>query len=323
MPSSPKVSLQINLSPGDYLHAKYLLKHQLKALSGQVDEILLTVDTRVSKGRFSTDWEIYKDALNTFLKTEIEPGFKVRIIFVDYSKPVKQAIAQYFFGGDHIPDKDFRGGPFYAYFFGLFNAANDLVFHLDSDIFLGGGSQTWINEAVQLFKNDASCFTVSPLPGPPHPEDILIGQDIESKIAPYTFAFTNMSTRIFMLDKSRFKTQKLSLKKPAIRSQIKALIDGNSNADLPEHMISDYLKKHHLKRIDFLGDSPGLWSLHPPYRSKTFYAGLQKLISDVENGGLPAAQNGYYDVVDEVCDWTEGRQNLKNKRWWKRYFSRA
>jgi hypothetical protein len=313
-----KTSLQINLSPGDYLHVKLLLKHQLKILSGQVDEIVLTVDTKPSKGRFSKDWFAYKDQLNDFLATEIAPAFDVRTVFVDYSQPAKLDVARYFFGGNDIPDKDFRGGPFYAYFFGLFAAANNLVFHLDSDMFLGGGSQTWISEAVQLFSSNRSCLIVSPLPGPPHPGDLLIGQESARKIAPYTYAFDNMSTRIFMVDKGRFITQKLSLKKPAFRQQVKAFADGNTNADLPEHLISAYQKKNNLERIDFFGTAPGLWSLHPPYRTKTFYDNLGALISNVEVNNLPESQNGYYDMVDEACDWTEAKEKLKQNRWWKR-----
>lgn len=312
---SQKISLQINLSPGDYLHAKYLLKHQLQTLSGQVDEILLTVDTRRSKGRFSQDWDLYKEQLNLFLKDEIEPNYKVRIVFVDYGKSAKSTIARYFFGANNIPDKDFRGGPFYAYFFGMFMTSHDLVFHLDSDMFLGGGSQVWVKEAVAYLKNDNSCFIVSPLPGPPHPEDILINQVIKRKVAPHTYAFDGMSTRIFLIDKARFKTQKLALEKPNVRGQIKAIVQGNPNADLPEHIISNYLKKNDVERIDFLGQDKGLWSLHPPYRTKTFYENLQTIIASIESGQLPDNQKGFYDIVDEVCDWTEARERLKNKRW--------
>lgn len=62
-----KVSLRINLAPGDYPHAKHILKHQLDILSNQVDEIILTVDTRQSKGKFAKVWDANKDLLNQFL----------------------------------------------------------------------------------------------------------------------------------------------------------------------------------------------------------------------------------------------------------------
>ena len=68
----PPVSLKINLAPGDYRHAKHILPHQLKILAGQVDEIILTVDTKPSKGRFAEGWNEYKELLNTFLQDEIK-----------------------------------------------------------------------------------------------------------------------------------------------------------------------------------------------------------------------------------------------------------
>jgi hypothetical protein len=312
-----KVSLQINLSPGDFLYARYILKHQLKVLASQVNEIILTVESKASKGRFSADWAAYQDQLNDFLVKEIQHEFSARIVRVDYGRAAKEAVGNYFFGEKDLPEKDFRGGPHYAYFYGLFMASNDLVFHLDSDMFLGGGSQTWISEAAAFFKKDSSCFIVSPLPGPPHPDDILIDQDIKLKLDPYTYVLHGMSTRIFLIDKAKFNTHKLSLQKPGLSSQLKAVFRGNPNADLPENILSAYIKNHQLKRIDFLGRGNGLWSLHPPYRTKSFLEHLPSLITRIESGNLPDQQCGYYDIIDEVCDWSEARLKLKNKRWWK------
>lgn len=313
-----KVSLQINLAPGDYPHAKHILKHQLDVLSDQVDEIILTVDTRQSKGRFAEGWDANKDLLNQFLSEEIQSKYNVKIVPVDYSSSTKKQVAEYFFGESSLPDKDFRGGPFYAYFFGIYTAKNNLVFHLDSDMFLGGGGQEWITEAEQFFESEPSCFIISPLPGPPNNTDVLTDQHVIHKIAPYTWQLNGMSTRIFMMDKSRFKLHKLVLTKPPVRGQVKAIVEGNSNADLPEHIISTYISKHNLKRIDFLGTGKGLWSLHPPYRTQGFYDDLPKLIDRVISNNLPEKQQGFYDIIDEVCDWTSAREKLKNNRWWKR-----
>lgn len=312
------VSLQINLAPGDYRHARYLLAHQLNVLHAQVDEIILTVDTQPGKGRFAEGWATYKDALDQFLKTELEPNYPVKIIPVDYSAAVKQKVARYFFGTDNIPVKDFRGGPFYAYFFGLYSASNNLVFHLDSDMFLGGGSQTWLAEAVQYFNNNPACLVMAPLPGPPRTDDTLIDQQVIDKPAPFTWQLGGMSTRIFLMDKSKFNTDKLKLAKPSPRNQLKAFTQGHDPAALPEHLIANYIKKHRLKRIDFLGSGKGMWSLHPPYRTAAFYEQLPEIITRVEANDLPGEQQGFYDIIDEVCDWTEAREKLKHNRWWKR-----
>ncbi|WP_443938106.1 hypothetical protein [Pedobacter sp. MW01-1-1] len=54
MPSeNKKISSQINLTPSDYPSAKYILPHQLKILANQVDEIVLTIESKPSKGRFA------------------------------------------------------------------------------------------------------------------------------------------------------------------------------------------------------------------------------------------------------------------------------
>ena len=320
MPFSKKVSLQINLAPGDYLHARYILPHQLKTLAHQVDEVILTIDTRQSRGRFSAGWHQYKDLLNDFLSKNIQAAYNVKIIPVDYSIEMKLKIAGYFFGTDYIPEKDFRGGPFYAYFFGLYSATNNLIFHLDSDIFLGGSSKTWITEAADFFETDPSCFISSPLPGPPHADDILIDQEVIHKIAPYTWQLNGMSTRLFMTDKSKFNANKLLFAKPGLRNQVKAIVEGNANADLPEHILSAYIRKNNLKRIDFLGSGLGLWSLHPPYRTKIFYDEVQALILRIELNDLPKKQQGFYDIVDEVCDWSEAKKVIAANRWWKRIF---
>jgi hypothetical protein len=313
-----KVSLQINLAPGDYLHARYLLVHQLETLAGQVDEVILTIDTRPAKGRFSEGWETYRETLDRFLSEEITSKFNVRLIPVDYSPVTRGAVAQYFFGENDMPAKDFRGGPFYAYFFGLYTAVNSHVLHLDSDMILGGVSQGWINEALDLFEKNPALLIASPLPGPPHPQDILVGQPAAEKIAPYTYLFNGMSTRIFLIDKSKFEKNKLILRKPGLRNQVKSFIEGNPNADLPEHIFSEFMVKHNFERIDFLGTGKGLWSLHPPYRTTAFYNDLPELLRRIASGDLPEAQYGFYDMVNELCDWQEATAKIKNNRWWKR-----
>jgi hypothetical protein len=317
-----KVTLQISLAPGDLPHAKYLLKHQLNILSSQVDEVILTVDTKSSKGRFGEGWAAYQQPFNDFLKNEILPNYPVRIIPVDYSTEARCKVAAFFSDLNDLPGKDFRGGPFYAYFFGLYSAAHDMVLHLDSDMFLGGRSRQWVSEAAALLQSSADIFIVSPLPGPPHADDILVGQPVMEKTAPHTFRIAGMSTRIFMIDRSGFKSNKLHITKPGFRSQVKAIVERNPNADLPENLLSCYMLKNNLKRIDFLGSGTGMWSLHPPYRSPQFYRDLPHIIKQVETNDLPPQQYGYYDIVDEVCDWSEAREKIKHNRWWKRLFNK-
>jgi hypothetical protein len=309
--------LQINLSPGDYRLVKDLLPHQLDTLTGQTDETLLTIETKPSKGRFAEGWYEHKELLYDFLSREIVPNYQVRLEPVDYREQMKSEVAGFFFNLKNIPDKDFRGGPFYAYFYGLYRAKNDLVFHLDSDIFLGGRSKQWISEAAGLLTNRHECLFVSPLPGPPHEQDLLTGQSIKEKIAPFTYKLNGMSTRVFMTSKSKLAQHKPSLQRPSVFNCAKALLKGNPSFDLPEHILSNLLDDVH-DRIDFLGTGKGMWSLHPPFRTETLYVNIESIIRNVENGDMPKRQQGYYDMIDAVCDWSEGRERLEQNRWWKK-----
>jgi len=312
-------SLQINLAPNDYPHAVYILPHQLKTLSGQVDRIVLIIDTHRSKGRFGENWEGNLTLIKGLVNRLALEYNNISIIEVDYSKPVSKTIAESFFNAGYIPKKDYRGGPFYAYFFGLYSCDSDYVLHLDSDMLLGGMSQSWVQEAIDQLYQDDSLIICSPLPGPPHPEGILIGQPGATAVGDrYKFQFSQMSTRIFLLKMKTFEKNKITLKRPPFDKLMRAFLKGNPAFSLPEVLISDFMIINHLKRIDFLGSGMGLWSLHPPFRTLSFYKNLPSIINDVEHNTLPSKQNGFYDLVDEVCDWTEAREKLKANRWWKR-----
>src|SRR5215813_13420723 len=138
------VTLQINLAPRDFRFARYLLPHQVRQWGGQVAEILLVIESRRSRGHLGQDWEEVMKAI-LGLANSIP---NARVISVDYSPQARQAVSKEFFGSRHrLPAKDCVGGPFYAYFYGLNRAAHNLVLHSDSDMFYGGGSQTWMAEA--------------------------------------------------------------------------------------------------------------------------------------------------------------------------------
>jgi hypothetical protein len=310
--------LQINLAPNDFPHAKYILPHQISSLIDQVDEVVLILDTHRSKGRFGVNWEENLSNIKQLINEQLVSHEKIRITQVDYSPETVKMVARFFFGKNSIPKKDYRGGPFYAYFFGLYDCQSNYVLHLDSDIFLGGASQVWIATALDLFDKNKNLLICSPLPGPPHPDHILIGQPGAVKLAEdYHFRFASMSTRIFMISKFFFQNNKLKLTSLTLKNKIKAIAKGNQTYDLPEHIISAYMHKNKLYRIDFLGEMPGLWSLHPPYRTEDFYKQLPNIIQQIKLNNLPKLQYGYYDIVDGFCDWTLAKAKLRTNRWWK------
>ena len=75
-----------------------------------------------------------------------------------------------------------------------------------------------------------------------------------------------------------------------------------------EASLSAAMKRAGLVRIDFLGEEPGLWSLHPPYRNAEFYERLPELIKAIEQGEVPEGQLGDYDMNDSMVDWSSARK---------------
>lgn len=317
---TPKVTLQISLAPSDYRHCRFLLRHQLDTWAGQVEEVLLTYDTHRSKGRFAHNWEENHRLMTLFLEEIVKKFPSVRLVQIDYSDKTRRVVGQKFFSTPFIPPKDFRGGPFYTYFYGLYTSTHPYVFHLDSDMFFGGGSQTWVSEAVKLMEDNQQVLFCSPLPGPPKSGGELVGQPGAVKFAhgSTAFAFSNMSTRLFMVNKQRLERHKMPLLQPPFRSVLKAWVEGNPAYDLPENIMSHLMQSQRMLRVDFLGSRPGMWSIHPPYRTENFYNSLPELLQRIVNNDVPADQLGFYDMTDTMCDWAEARNKLKENRWWRR-----
>ncbi len=310
------VTLQINLAPPDVLHAVHVAPHQLRVWGQQVDEILFTLDAvRPSAGRFAGRWNELLPAMNELLERLEREHRHARIDVVDPSPEAVRGVAGRFFAAEHLPMKDSRGGPLYAYFYGLHRAENDLILHADSDMLFGGRSPTWVQQAVAAIRADESVLLVGPLPGPPRADGRLCDQP-DARPEPglrQAFRFHSMSTRVFLLDRARLieRVGALALAPPLLlRSRVKALINRNPRVAMPEQILTREMRHHRLARVDFLGADPGMWSLHPPYRSPEFYRALPSLIARVEAEDLPDEQRGHYDIVDALFDFSEVRAKL-------------
>jgi hypothetical protein len=310
-------TLQINLAPTDLPHMVYILPHQIRQFGDQVDEILLTLDLHQSRGRFGTAWQ---ERLPGFLdcveqQSAIHP--KIRVHEVDYSPNAVKMISKQFFGGELIPPKDWNGGPFYSYFSGFSNARYDYIFHIDSDMMFGGGSQNWIAEAKSLIEARPEVMVCNPHPGPPTPDGMLRSQTLTPE--PYTsvaFRADIINSRVACFDRRRLISQltPLPLLQPPIFRRWQARLEGNFPYMLPEDILSLSMQQAGLLRLDFLGQEPGLWSLHPPYRNSAFYEGLPLLIQNIEQGKLPDGQLGDYDINDSMVDWSSVRRSAWQRK---------
>lgn len=306
MNAARPVTLQISLAPTDLPHATYIVPHQLRQLASQVDEVLFVVDLHRSHGRFAEGWEARLPGLRSMLDDLCAIYPHARSTDVDYSPETKAAVEETFFDGQTVPLKDYRGGPFYAYFFALLAASHDLVFHVDSDMMFGGGSTTWIREALELLQLRPDVLACNPLPGPPTNDGSLRSQVLEPEGMPFpAFRSRHLSSRLFVLDRRRLTS--LELARPNSRKAWGARVDGNPPFLAPEAIISRLMEQSGLFRLDFLGTGTGMWALHPPYRSRLFYARLPSLVSEVEHGEMCEAQRGRHDVEDCTVDWSDVR----------------
>jgi hypothetical protein len=319
--SATPVTLQINLAPSDWAHARHLLPHQVAVWGPQVAEILLVVDTHRSAGRFSARWEEGRERILPLARSI--PG--ARVVEVDYGAAAQAAVGAEFFGGRaRVPAKDFRGGPYYSYFYALHAATHDWVLHADSDMLFGGRSDAWLAEAVADQLADARVLVSAPHPGPPAADGRLRSQVARAVPGrPGTHDFDTMSTRLFLLSRARFRATVGALRprRPGPRAVVKALVERNPAQDLPEHLFTAAMRARGLVRREFLGSAPGLWHLHPPYRNAEFYAKLPDLVARCGRADMPEGQRGDHDVNDALVDWSDARAALRANRWWRRLFS--
>ena len=314
------VTLQVSFAPGDLGHAGAVLPHQLRTWGRQVDEILCVLDLR-SPPAAAADADTWGDSgrrLVELVGSSLSEDVGGRLCVVDYAAPAARAVSDFFFGGRPVPAKDFRGGPFYAYFQALLLARHELVLHLDSDMLFGGGSQAWLSEAVALLAARPEVAACRPLPGPPAPDGGLRDQTAErdSAAAALAYRFETFTTRSFLVDRGRLaeRLTPIALRRHRpVRpvGRLERLPDLLGHAplvrrarpvlsldayDLPERLIGDAMRRAGQYRLDLLGEAPGMWSLHPTARTPRFYDALPHLIARVERADVTEEQLGRYDL---------------------------
>lgn len=325
-------ALQINLHPLDAPFVPHTLKHQLDTWGHQVDRVVLTVDTKRSRnGRYrGSAYEDNRKRLFDEIEGLARRFPKIELAEVDYSSSARDAVRQrYFATSADYPEKAFDGGPFHAYFYGLLRADADYVLHMDGDMLFGGGSRIWLEEAINWLESTPDALFASPLPGPPRPDGSLGNADRHvTNLAPQAperiaadypaYRFKTVSTRIFVLDQRRFDERigALDIVRPNAAQQLRARIYRQLPHAVPAEVVfTAAIVRHGLCRVDFLGAEPGMYSLHPPYRSETFYRELPRLIARVAAGDIPLGQLGDFDLNASMIDWTDAiRQKSRSRR---------
>lgn len=304
-----KVCLQINLAPLDTPHVRHTLPHQMRALAGQVNEVQFTLDVhQTTASRYRTaNYENKLFELRELLHATCEEYPHAYVAEVDYRPETMTKVARMFIGTDVVPKKAENGSPIYPYLFGLFRADADYIFHMDSDMLYGGGSQTWIREAMEILINTSDILACNPLAGPPRHEDVPI--PILSKMLGVTYPayrFDTISTRLFILDRRRFISDRMNIPlcRPRIKKRIQSFVNNTPPILALEDCMSEVMRRNGLYRLDFLGTGGGMWSVHPVYRSDRFYSELPRIIQRIERGDIPDAQRGDYNLNDSMIGRT-------------------
>jgi hypothetical protein len=310
--------LEITVAPRDLRHLEYVLPHQLRCWAAQVQEIICTADLARTPGE-TVEYDVR--ALTRFVECCLSGYSHARLAVADYSPATTEAVGAMFFGGRRVPAKTFRAGPFYAYFYGLYAAGNDFVLHLDSDMLFGGGSQTWVAEAVELLREDQDVLLCGPHPGPPRADGTIMQRHHQYARRPTAFRFDDVTTRVFLIDRHRLRhrvgavdvrghppvrrrvppaTWIRGLRTMPFRDRLRPLVLSTPPYELPERLLGEAMAAAGLYRVAFLGRHPGMWSLHPPDRSERFYASLPTLVERVERGAVTEDQRGHYDVRESM-----------------------
>src|SRR5262249_48847335 len=112
-----------------------------------------------------------------------------------------------------------------------------------------------------------------------------------------------LSSRHYLIDRTRLP-QLRPLKPTARRMYIQALVDGNPPYISPEFLVSFAMDDRGWRRVEMLGEDPGMWSLHPNLRSDLFYERLPQIIGQIETGDIPEGQRGYHDLNESMIDWS-------------------
>jgi hypothetical protein len=322
MSGTPPVTLEITLAPPDLRHVRHVLPHQLRTWAAQVSEILCVLDLRPVPGAPAPSWESDGRLLEELVDDCCTPYAHAHTRVVDYGSDVADAIAARFLGDRPPPAKTYRGGPFYAYFFGLLVSRYDSVLHLDSDMMFGGGSQRWVDEALDQLHGRSDALVCQPYPCPPRPDGVVFnpGAEPEAGTVP-ALRFQTITTRYFLIDLRRFDERIGSLgvraHAPAVRrvglhdwlrgvgdlpfrDRLRPLRLATPRIDLPERLLGEAMAAAGMYRLDYLGSPPGMWVLHPRERTDAYYAVLPQLVERIERGDVTKEQRGHYDLHESM-----------------------
>jgi hypothetical protein len=305
------VTLQVNVNPMDYPCARRTLPHQLRQLGDLMDEVLVIFDLRRSSVSYSQTWEDRRPLMRDLLHDCRYRYSNLRVLEVDYSPAVSEAIGARFLGRQPVPHADARGGPFYAYLYGLHMARNDDILHLDGDILVGGGAvERWIERASDIFQSRRDVVGISPLPGPPAVDGSLREPPAwwrRDESATDAYCFDRFQMRAVFMQRVRFITRlgPLRLKLAAPLHVLSGWSAGHPPYRELDVTVSHAMSRRGLARLALLGPEPGLWTLRPRQRTQAVIDALPDIVRAIEDGHVPDEQRGDGNLNEALAGWRQ------------------
>jgi hypothetical protein len=309
------VTLQVNVAPIDLPHADATLRHHLRRWGFQVAQVIYTLDLSKSPGPRGADFEERRPAMELLIDELAATSPAARAVSVDYAGDAVRRVGEMFFAGATPPAKDCYGAPFYGYFYGLAEVQTRYVLHMDCDMLFGGGSQTWIAEAIELLGARPDVLFVAPLGGPPA-ADARVSRRVRRRQRhaqgfgsvpvleardPRRYRLAHVGTRVFFADLDRLRSAG-----PFSVLEAPPWSFGSNLATTPflpaETTLSEAMSRDDWLRLDYLGRDPGVWTLHPGQRGPGFAANLPNVIAALERGAVPEYQRGSSALRSEWLD---------------------
>jgi hypothetical protein len=302
-----EITLQINISPGDIKYAELVIPELIKKHS-KIREKLLIVDcnrpqkTKLVNPDIKFPIKVFKERVKRLLEiVEIfkQANFFTNIIILDstqqdlYNKLAKKYLRN-LYNCTHSAGATAN----MSYWAGFEFVKTRFILHYDGDMLLYQNKDyDWAVEGIEILKkNDDIISVVPPLAPTTH--------QLEKMNKSGTLFSTDnwFSTRIFLIDKTKFDRELPLIKKGIYLELILRKYLKRAFPRDPEIILFKSLGYKKYKRAKLKTDQA--WTLHPTDKPDTFIKNLPKIISEINHNSFPKEQIDQEDIIiDKWVEW--------------------